>query len=194
MLFDYLEFLEELRTHENPEKRKIMERWGRISQADCLEQEPYYEYLKSFEVDDIPYKVPDELKEDFDWKLLFRCVTGSFSSDYHLEYPDPDTTDEIDFEEQLPELYITVKSNGVSVTKKISELWSFQILRLYEIYLEEQINLHCLACEDENEVNTIEEERKMRIKAFKKWKNENSKYVNDLKQKIARQNILKVKK
>ncbi len=190
MLFNYKDYLEELSTHENPVKRQIIERWRTISQAKCLEEEPFYDYLKGFEVRDIPYKVPEELQDDFDWQLLFQLVTGSFSSIYHLEYPDPDATDEINPDDQLPELNITVKSGDVTVTKKVSELWSFQILRLYEIYFEELINLHSLACEDKNEDNSILEERKIRLKIFNKWKTENSRRVNELQQKIIRQNIL----
>ncbi|MEI7562884.1 MAG: hypothetical protein WCJ39_04180 [bacterium] len=48
--------------------------------------------------------------------------------------------------------------------KTVSELRSFQILRLYEIYIEEQMNLHALKAEDENEKNAIDAEREMRIK------------------------------
>jgi len=61
-------------------------------------------------------------------------------------------------------LYIAVKSGDQSVVKKVSELRSFQIQRLYEIYIEEQINLHILKQEDENEKNAIEQERMMRLK------------------------------
>jgi hypothetical protein len=48
--------------------------------------------------------------------------------------------------------------------KKVSELRSFQIQRLYEIYVEEQLNLQILKHEDENEKNAIEQERIMRLK------------------------------
>ena len=64
------------------------------------------------------------------------------------------------------ELYIAVKSGEQSVEKTISELRSFQILRLYEIYIEEQMNLHTLKSEDENEKNTIDQEREMRLKRW----------------------------
>jgi hypothetical protein len=33
------------------------------------------------------------------------------------------------------------------------------VLRLYEIYVEEQMNLHALKAEDENEKNAIDQER-----------------------------------
>ncbi|MEI8252342.1 MAG: hypothetical protein WCG25_00995 [bacterium] len=51
--------------------------------------------------------------------------------------------------------------------KTVSELWSFQVLRLYEIYVEEQMNLHALKAEDENEKNAIDQERSMRINRWK---------------------------
>ena len=53
------------------------------------------------------------------------------------------------------------------MVKTVSELRSFQILRLYEIYIEEQMNLHALKAEDENEKNAIEQEREMRVKRWK---------------------------
>jgi uncharacterized linocin/CFP29 family protein len=64
-------------------------------------------------------------------------------------------------------LYIAVKSGDQSVVKKVSELRSFQVQRLYEIYIEEQLNLHILKEEDENEKNAIEQERIMRLKRRK---------------------------
>lgn len=51
------------------------------------------------------------------------------------------------------------------MVKTLSELWSFQVLRLYEIYIEEQLNMHILRGEDE-EQGAIDAERDMRLK---KW-------------------------
>jgi hypothetical protein len=64
-------------------------------------------------------------------------------------------------------LYIAVKSGDQSVVKTISELWSFQILRLYEIYIEEQMNLHALRKEEESEKEAIDGERDSRLKRRK---------------------------
>ncbi|MBR6908369.1 hypothetical protein IKN40_08035 [bacterium] len=53
--------------------------------------------------------------------------------------------------------------------KTVSELWSFQMLRLYEIYVEEQMNLQILRKEnpeDEQSAQAIDSERDMRLK---KW-------------------------
>jgi vacuolar-type H+-ATPase subunit I/STV1 len=106
----------------------------------------------------LSYRVPEELKSDFNRDLLEQLVVASFSSDYELKKGAEEAVDK--------ELFIAVKSGDQSVVKTISELRSFQILRLYEIYIEEQINLHALMHEDEKEKAAIEQEREMRLK---KW-------------------------
>ena len=72
----------------------------------------------------------------------------------------------MDAEKGAHELYIAVKSGDQSVVKTVSELRSFQMLRLYEIYVEEQMNLQILKKEDESEQGAIDAERAMRLK---KW-------------------------
>ncbi|MBU1757889.1 hypothetical protein KKG31_01710 [Patescibacteria group bacterium] len=155
MLFDFQAFIEELR--EKPEKKQIVEKYEKLFgpvQGEIKDQIWHNEYLSKF----LPmeYKVPEELKNDFDWGLLLQLVAGSFSSDYEIKKT----------EDKDKELFIAVKSGEQSVVKTVSELRSFQILRLYEIYIEEQMNLHALKAEDENEKNAIDSERELRIK---KW-------------------------
>ncbi|MFA5747514.1 MAG: hypothetical protein WC872_00200 [Candidatus Absconditabacterales bacterium] len=156
MLFDFQAFIEELR--EKPEKKQIVEKYeklfGPIS-GEIKDQVWYEEYLSKFET--LEYLLPEELKSDFDWDLLQKLVIGSFSSDYELKKEEG---------KEAKELYIAVKSGDQSVVKTVSELRSFQILRLYEIYVEEQMNLHALKGEDENEKNAIEQEREMRLKRW----------------------------
>lgn len=154
MLFDFQAFIEELR--EKPEKKQIVEKYETLFwpiQWDLKDQTRYTEYLIKFEP--LPYETPEELKNDFDRDLLQQLVIGSFSSDYELKKEEG---------KNEKELYIAVKSGEQSVVKTVSELRSFQILRLYEIYIEEQMNLHSLKAEDENEKNTIDAEREMRLK------------------------------
>jgi len=156
MLFDFQAFIEELR--EKPEKKQIVEKYESLFgaiQGDIKDQTWYTEYLTKFEP--LPYEVPEELKDDFDRNLLEQLVIWSFSSDYELKKEEW---------KENKELYIAVKSWEQSVVKTISELRSFQILRLYEIYIEEQMNLHSLKDEDENEKNTIDGEREMRLKRW----------------------------
>lgn len=157
MLFDFQAFIEELR--EKPEKKQIVEKYEQhvwSIQWDIKDQEWYVEYLSKFAP--VSYHVPEELKEDFDWDLLQQLVLGSFSSDYEIKREE---------EGQEKELYIAVKSGEQSVVKTVSELRSFQILRLYEIYIEEQMNLHALRKEEENEQVAIDGERESRLKRWK---------------------------
>ena len=156
MLFDFQAFIEELR--EKAEKKQIVEKYESLFgpiQGDIKDQIWYTEYLTKFEP--LPYNVPEELQNDFNRDLLEQLVLGSFSSDYELKKEEG---------KKEKELYIAVKSGDQSVVKTVSELRSFQILRLYEIYIEEQMNLHALKAEDENEKNAIDAEREMRIKRW----------------------------
>ncbi len=156
MLFDFTSFIQELR--ENTEKKEIVTKYeknfGAIA-GGIKDQTWFTEYLVQFKA--TKFLVPDELEKDFDRDLLQQLVLWSFSSDYELKLESKDT-------DALSELYIAVKSWDQSVVKKISELRSFQVQRLYEIYIEEQLNLHILKAEDENEKNAIEQERIMRLK------------------------------
>ena len=94
-----------------------------------------------------------------DFMPLLRLVAASFSSTYELEYDD---------ETNSVNLIITSKSHGESRTKALDELWSFQIHRLFEIYLEEQLNLEALRLYSEAEKEAIEKERKMKLLVFQK--------------------------
>lgn len=156
MLFDFLAFIEELR--EKEDKKQIVEKYealfGEI-QGDIKDQPRFSWYLAKFAPQN--YLTPEELEDDFDWDILQKLVLGSFSSDYELKK---------DEKKKEFELFIAVKSWDQSVVKTVSELWSFQILRLYEIYIEEQINLHILMHEDEEEKSALTQEREMRLK---KW-------------------------
>lgn len=67
----------------------------------------------------------------------------------------------------LQDLVISVKSGDQSVVKKVSELWSFQIDKLYKIYIEEQMNLQVLMKEDEKEQTVIMGQRTARLQRRK---------------------------
>ena len=160
MLFDFPAFIEELR--EKEDKKEIVEKYekyfGKI-QWDIKDQIWYTDYLSKFPSQS--YLTPEDLEDDFDWDILQKLVIGSFSSDYELKQ---------DEKNEWWELYIAVKSWDQSIVKTVSELWSFQILRLYEIYIEEQMNLQILMNEEsedgENEKDALLSEREVRLK---KW-------------------------
>ncbi len=154
MLFNFQTFVAELR--ENAEKKEVIEKYEKFYgtiEGELVDQARFKEYVSKFPA--TQYTVPEELKADFDWELLMMLVASSFSSDGLLDH-----------EEwvELPEFVISVQSGDQVVVKKISELWGFQILRLYEIYAEEQMNLHILIAEDEKEKDAIIAQRESRLK------------------------------
>ena len=160
MLFDFPAFIGELR--EKEDKKEIVEKYEKLFwkiQWDIKDQVWYTEYLSKFPTQS--YLTPEDLDDDFDWDILEKLVIGSFSSDYELKQEGKDG----DWE-----LYIAVKSGDQSIVKTVSELWSFQILRLYEIYIEEQMNLQILMSEEsedgESEKEALISEREVRLK---KW-------------------------
>ena len=159
MLFDFPAFIEELR--EKEDKKEIVEKYEKYFwkiQWDIKDQIWYTDYLKEFPFQS--YLTPEDLDDDFDWDILQKLVIGSFSSDYELKQD----------KDEWWELYISVKSWDQSIVKTVSELWSFQILRLYEIYIEEQMNLQILMNEEdedwESEKEALISEREVRLK---KW-------------------------
>lgn len=161
MLFDFPAFIEELR--EKEDKKDIVEKYEKYFwkiQWDIKDQIRYKDYLAQFPTQS--YLTPEDLEDDFDRDILEKLVIGSFSSDYELKQEDKDG---------WRELYIAVKSWDQSIVKTVSELWSFQILRLYEIYIEEQMNLQILMNEEESEdweweKEALISERQVRLK---KW-------------------------
>ena len=156
MLFDFPAFIEELK--EKDDKKEIVEKYekyfGKI-QWDIKDQIWYTDYLSKFSFQN--YLTPEDLEDDFDWDMLQKLVIGSFSSDYELKEQEKD---------EWWELYIAVKSWDQSIVKTVSELWSFQIIRLYEIYVEEQMNLQILMNEEDDEKEALISEREVRLK---KW-------------------------
>lgn len=147
MLFDFQAFIDELR--EKEDKKEIVEKYLKYFwtiTGEIKDQIRYKEYVGQFSA--ISYKVPEELKNDFDRDLLMQLVAASYSSEGTI---DTHTTDGI------YEFIITVSSWDKLVTKKVSELRWFQILKLFEIYAEEQMNLQILMAEDDANKQTEEE-------------------------------------
>ena len=159
MLFNFQAFVAEMR--EKEDKKEIVEKyekWFGPVQGEIRDQQWYKEYLINFA--NHSFKVPEELQEEFDWKLLLQLVGGSVSSECLFEKDSQEEAAEW-------ELTISVKSGDQSVVKKVSELWSFQIMRLYEIYVEEQMNLHILIKEEEKDAEAILGQRHLRLERRK---------------------------
>lgn len=161
-LFDFGSYIEELR--QNAEKKESIEKYesfyGPID-PDITHQVWYSEYIQHF----FPYynaiKHPEELEgNDFDCKLLYALVMGSFSSKYELVRPNT-----VSENKEPVELLITASYKGELITKNLEELWSFQIIRLFEIYIHEQIDLQNAMAESAEDYEDIVKERLERIRA-----------------------------
>lgn len=161
MLFDFQKFVDELRKKE--EKKEVVEKYEKLFgpiTGGVQDQTWYKEYLINFST--IKFRVPDELKNEFNWDLLLKLVSASFSSECMFEKPADQDGDNV-----LSDLVISVKSGDQSVVKRVEELWSFQVIRLYEIYIEEQMNLQILMQEDEKEKAAIMGQREARLQRWK---------------------------
>lgn len=153
MLFDFQAYVAELR--EKDEKKETVEKYEKLFgpiQGEIKDQNWYKDYVSLFPA--MQYLVPEEIKEDFDWDILIQLVAASFSSDGVFDN---------NTEKELPDFVISVQSGDQVVVKKVSELWGFQLLRLFEIYVEEQMNLQILINEDEKEKEAILAQRESRL-------------------------------
>ena len=166
MLFDYNEFINELRSRD--EKKEIIEDFSRYygpqDNVSIYETPFYKDYLSKFE---LPFKlvVPEDLYDDFDWDLLAKLVFASFSSEYELYFEEDEQTSSED--DRRVCLLISVKRQGDYVVKELSELWSFQVLRLYEIYIEEQMQLFSLMKEDKEEDESVKAQQSFLLRQFR---------------------------
>ena len=153
MFFDFQSYIAELR--EKDEKKETVEKYEKFFwpvQGDIKEQLWYHEYVTNFKP--VSYLVPEEIKDDFDRELLIQLVAASFSSDGVFD---------VNNGKENADFVISVQSGDQVVVKKVSELWGFQILRLFEIYIEEQMNLQILIAEDEKEKEAILAQRAARL-------------------------------
>ena len=161
LLFNFEEFISEMR--EKEDKKEIIEAYEAIYwpiQWDIYQQEWYKNYLANFEY--IPYHTPEEMAEDFDRNLLQKLILGSMSTNYELAN-NPETN--------IPDLLITISDENQSITKNLADLWSFQILRLYEIYVEDHMSTQTMFAEEqqaikngETQTNAIQAERDTRLR------------------------------
>ena len=167
-LFDFQWILKNVMNRPGDEDKKL--RFKKvlegIDQDAVVEDLPFYKtYLSRFDVEWAldGYKLAAEDGESVatrdDLLMLYRFVAASFSSSYDFVY---------DEETNSVELQITVKSGDTILTKTIAELYSIQIVRLFEIYLNEQIDLFSLQCEEDEDSEYTESEQKQNVMLFEK--------------------------
>jgi hypothetical protein len=173
-LFDYSYFIEEMKIHPNkPRDKETVLKYEELFGSQkglTLQDQPFYkEYLSLFR---IPFKVsvPENISDDFDWDLLFRLIFGSISSSYSLDLKrEWKKNPQLD---PLVQLSITVKSEDKDITRVFDKLWSFQILRLFEIYVLEQLDLAILEKEEEekDKIEAVEREKVEKLRIYRKKK------------------------
>ena len=173
-LFDYSYFIEEMKIHPNkPRDKETVMKYEKLFGSQkglTLQDQPFYkEYLSLFR---IPFKVsvPENISDDFDWDLLFRLIFGSISSSYSLDLKrEWKKNPQLD---PLVQLSITVKSEDKDITRVFDKLWSFQILRLFEIYVLEQLDLAILEKEEEekDKIEAVEREKVEKLRIYRKKK------------------------
>lgn len=134
--------------------------YGSLEGLDIKQTAFYKYYLCKFLISEelvSLIKVPEELRDEFDWELLVRLVAASFSSQLEL----------ISNEDCSIDMKITVTFGENTVVKKLFELWSFQITRLFEIYIEEALNLFILIKENTSDAEAIYGQQFFRVERFK---------------------------
>lgn len=96
----------------------------------------YQQYLSKFVFDGIRIKVPEGLKDDYDWDLLYKLISASLSSDYFIKR----------MKGLLHQLtfIVTSKDKKVTLTPKLEDCWSFQIRNQFVIYITEQMQFFLL--------------------------------------------------
>ena len=173
-LFDYSYFIEEMKIHPNkPRDKETVLKYEELFGSQkglTLQDQPFYkEYLSLFR---IPFKVsvPENISDDFDWDLLFRLIFGSISSSYSLDLKrEWKKNPQLD---PLVQVSITVKSEDKDITRVFDKLWSFQILRLFEIYVLEQLDLAILEKEEEekDKIEAVEREKVEKLRIYREKK------------------------
>ncbi len=101
--------------------------------VDTIEELPFFDgYLSWFEV--IPYSVPEEFKNLFDWDFLLRLAAASYST--HIDFRlNSDGSTELG-------IFVIKKNSSKKVSTLISQLDCEQILELFKVLLTEQITFH----------------------------------------------------
>jgi hypothetical protein len=124
--------------------------------ASLQELQIYDSYLKKFDVEHISLNFPSELDGVFNWILLIQLASASFST-------------EVDFSLAANgkiEVVLYVEHGGNSITRKLSELSGYLVLRLVQIWVEEQLNLEFFVASDVNEMEAIFAKRGLRLNKF----------------------------
>lgn len=176
-LFNFQQILEQQKEKHagNELFEKLMEG---IDENSVVEDLPFYkDYLARFDVekafDGINLATEEKIQLSRDeLYLLFRLIFASFSSTYEILYDKP--TNSVD-------VSISVKTSEQMITKNVAELWTFQIDRMFEIYMNELFELNISEL-DAEEQEHFETEQKVRLMIFEKKVRKMNQQIRDLQE------------
>lgn len=163
-LFDFKELIEEIKKRgAEKEEEDFVKSLDYINEDMGIEDLPLYkDYLSKFDIknafDGYKLDVDPDYGSEADFEILLRLIFASFSSSYSISF---------DEEDKKVSVEITVERGDQKITKALSELWSFQIIEMFRIYLDEQIRLDLLN-EDEDEREALQSEQKIKKVIFEK--------------------------
>ena len=158
MIFDYHQFVLELRR--NLDKENCVQDYEKhvspLGQQSYLEETWYKELVERFPPI-VDFKKPPDLIDHFDWGLLVQLGASSLSAELILENIKGDI-----------HISIRVESKDETVENKLIDLWGFQIKRIIEIWIKENINYCSIGHNDEKERLGIYGAKKKKYKLWKK--------------------------
>lgn len=155
----FIDYIEELRNENAETLEKYENIYGRI-EGDFQHQIWYTDYAIAFENCLTSCVVNDDANvtpEDYDFLKIL--IMASFSSNYRYL---------LDKKSNEVKMEITVSSNNQKVVKYLDDLFTFQINRLFTIYIKEQMELQI-----HYEEGTVDD--KIQITNFRSEKIDNAK-------------------
>lgn len=165
-----------------PNRNSIINKYKKqfgIKKNSVIEEHPFYkDYLSKFNLG-WEFVTPDDtdIFSSKDWDLLARLIFGSITTSYHLLLDEnwkihPTGNPKV-------HICITVSNEDREITKKLDDLWSFQIMSLFRSYIDEQIQLITVTTDDE-----FQELNKVREQQYERFKKAKYKLIDEIKESI----------
>ena len=175
--FNYDAFFKRLK--KDPNKRESALKYELLfgnQNGLTVEDQPFYkDYLSLFLM---PFQVAIPDKGDHDWGLLLSLIFGSFYSEYTLTLEEEWKQNPV--VRPMVQLAISVNFEGQGVTRNLDELSDVHIIRLFEIYVDEQINSAIIRQQEDGGQESVDSERERIVSLYKKKLLQNSSLLNNL--------------
>jgi len=144
---------------------KYGQHYGSLEEAALEDTEFYKNYLSQFDLSGIKIMYPEDGFVEYDFDLLALLVIASFSCDYEFQLDEEWKS--APQGEPMVDLVIFVEAEEGSTQKNLKDLWSYQIHRLFSIYLNEQVRLSSMIAEDmDNDAEDVTTTRQEYLEIF----------------------------